>query len=117
MLSGIDGTNGSFLADLNSIQNRISQDTQQLSSGIRVSQASDDPGAIRAHSGLSESDRSSHASADQSDLGQERRIYRRRSASKRFEHIEPARIDCGGGSELHHVGQQPRRVGTAGPGT
>lgn len=46
MLSGIDGLNGSFIADLNQIQNQIDQTTQQLSSGIRVSQASDDAGAV-----------------------------------------------------------------------
>lgn len=46
MLSGINGTNGSFLADLNRIEERISGTTQQLSSGIRVNQASDDPSAI-----------------------------------------------------------------------
>ncbi len=46
MLSGINGTNGSFLADLNRIEERISGTNQQLSSGIRVSQPSDDPSAI-----------------------------------------------------------------------
>lgn len=46
MLSGIDGSNGSFLADLNQIQNQITQTTQQISSGIRVNEASDDPSAI-----------------------------------------------------------------------
>lgn len=46
MLSGISGTNGSFLADLNRIEERIRGTSQQLSSGIRVRQASDDPSAI-----------------------------------------------------------------------
>jgi len=46
MLSGIDGSNASFLADLNRIQNNISQTTNQISSGVRVSQASDDPAAV-----------------------------------------------------------------------
>ncbi len=46
MISGIDGANGSFLADLGQIESRISQTNQQISSGVRVSQASDDPGAI-----------------------------------------------------------------------
>lgn len=46
MLSGIDGSNGSFLADLSQIENRVSQTSKQISSGVRVNQASDDPGAI-----------------------------------------------------------------------
>jgi flagellar hook-associated protein 3 FlgL len=46
MLSGISAYNGSFLADLNQTESRISQDEQQISSGIRVSQASDDPSAV-----------------------------------------------------------------------
>ena len=46
MLSGIDSYNGSFLADLNQTQARIAQDQQQISSGVRVSQASDDPSAV-----------------------------------------------------------------------
>ena len=46
MLSGIDGANPAFINDLNQIQNRINQTTQQISSGIRVNQASDDPGAV-----------------------------------------------------------------------
>ena len=46
MLSGIAGGNAGFLNDLNQIENRINQTTQQLSSGIRVNKASDDPGAV-----------------------------------------------------------------------
>ena len=46
MLSGISAYNGSFLADLNQSEARISQDEQQISSGVRVSQASDDPSAV-----------------------------------------------------------------------
>jgi len=46
MLSGINAFNGSFLANLNQTQSRITQDQQQISSGIRVSQASDDPSAV-----------------------------------------------------------------------
>jgi flagellar hook-associated protein 3 FlgL len=46
MLSGISAYNGSFLADLNQTEARIAQDQQQISSGVRVSQASDDPSAV-----------------------------------------------------------------------
>ncbi len=46
MLSGINAFNGSFLANLNGIESRVTQDQKQLSSGIRVSQASDDPSAV-----------------------------------------------------------------------
>ncbi len=46
MITGIAASNGSFLADLNQLENRISQTSQQVSSGIRVNQASDDPSAI-----------------------------------------------------------------------
>jgi flagellar hook-associated protein 3 FlgL len=46
MLSGIYGLNESFLAGLNQIENRISQANQEITSGVRVSQASDDPSAV-----------------------------------------------------------------------
>lgn len=46
MLAGLDAFNGSFLADLNAIQSQITQLNQQISSGVRVSVASDDPGAV-----------------------------------------------------------------------
>ncbi len=46
MLSGISAYNGSFLADLNQTEARIAQDQQQISSGVRISQASDDPSAV-----------------------------------------------------------------------
>lgn len=46
MLSGIDGSNASFLANLNQIENNINQTNQQITSGVRVSEASDDPADI-----------------------------------------------------------------------
>jgi flagellar hook-associated protein 3 len=46
MLAGIDAFNASFLASLSNIESRVAVDTQQLSSGIRVNEASDDPAAI-----------------------------------------------------------------------
>lgn len=46
MLSGIAASNASFLADLNNTEQRISRDDQQISSGISVSVASDDPAAV-----------------------------------------------------------------------
>ncbi len=46
MLSGIAASNASFLTDLNKAEQRISRDDQQISSGIRVSVASDDPAAV-----------------------------------------------------------------------
>lgn len=46
MLSGLDAYNGSFLAALDNTQNQIAQVQQQITSGIRVSQASDDPSAV-----------------------------------------------------------------------
>lgn len=46
MLSGIAASNASFLADLNNTEQRISRDDQQISSGISISVASDDPAAV-----------------------------------------------------------------------
>ena len=46
MLAGVGGFNGMFLADLANDQNKIAEETQQISSGIRVNQASDDPSAV-----------------------------------------------------------------------
>jgi flagellar hook-associated protein 3 len=46
MLSGLSGFNSGFLADLNATENRITQLNKQITSGVRVNQASDDPGAI-----------------------------------------------------------------------
>ena len=48
MLAGLDAFNSIFLADLNNTQNSIAQANQQVTSGIRVNEASDDPGAIGA---------------------------------------------------------------------
>lgn len=46
MLSGIDSYNGSFLTALDNTQNQVAQLQQQITSGVRVSQASDDPSAV-----------------------------------------------------------------------
>jgi flagellar hook-associated protein 3 FlgL len=46
MLAGLDAFTSTFLLDLNNTENRISNTNQQLSSGIRVNKASDDPGDI-----------------------------------------------------------------------
>jgi flagellar hook-associated protein 3 FlgL len=46
MLAGLSGFNSSFLADLNATQNRISQLNKQITSTVRVNEASDDPAAI-----------------------------------------------------------------------
>jgi flagellar hook-associated protein 3 FlgL len=46
MIAGIDAYNGSFLASLSDLETRISQVNQQISSGFRVNQASDDPSAV-----------------------------------------------------------------------
>jgi flagellar hook-associated protein 3 FlgL len=46
MIAGLQANNPSFLANLSDLENRISRVTQQMTSGIRVSQASDDPSAI-----------------------------------------------------------------------
>jgi len=46
MLSGLSGFDPSFLADLNATEKRISQLNKQITSGVRVNQASDDPRAI-----------------------------------------------------------------------
>jgi flagellar hook-associated protein 3 FlgL len=48
MLAGLDAFNGSFLADLNNTENRISQVNKQITSDVRVNEASDDPPAIAA---------------------------------------------------------------------
>jgi flagellar hook-associated protein 3 FlgL len=48
MLAGLDAYTSTFLSSLNATENRISQATEQLSSGYRVNQPSDDPGAIDA---------------------------------------------------------------------
>ena len=46
MLAGLDAFNSTFLLDLNNNESRITQTSQQISSGIRVSVASDDPSDI-----------------------------------------------------------------------
>jgi len=46
MLSGIAAFNASFLYDLTNNENRVSKENQQISSGYRVSVASDDPSAV-----------------------------------------------------------------------
>ncbi|MGH9584188.1 MAG: flagellar basal body FlgE domain-containing protein, partial [Bryobacteraceae bacterium] len=46
MIGGIDAFNPGFLANLNNIENRLARDNKEISSGIRVNQPSDDPGAI-----------------------------------------------------------------------
>jgi flagellar hook-associated protein 3 len=48
MLAGLSGFNTTFLADLTATENRITQLNKQITSGVRVNQASDDPGAIAA---------------------------------------------------------------------
>ena len=46
MVAGVYANNGSFLADLSQLENRISEVNKQISSGFRVNQASDDPSAV-----------------------------------------------------------------------
>jgi flagellar hook-associated protein 3 FlgL len=46
MLAGLDGYTPTFLLNLNNTENAITQTNQQISSGIRVNVASDDPGDI-----------------------------------------------------------------------
>jgi flagellar hook-associated protein 3 FlgL len=48
MLAGLDAFNSTFLNDLSASENRISRANQELSSGYRVNQPADDPGAINA---------------------------------------------------------------------
>jgi flagellar hook-associated protein 3 FlgL len=48
MLAGLDAFNSTFLSDLNLAENRITRANEELSSGYRVNQPSDDPGAIEA---------------------------------------------------------------------
>ncbi len=48
MLAGLDSYTSTFLSNLNATEQRISQANQQLSTGYRVNQPSDDPGAIDA---------------------------------------------------------------------
>ena len=46
MISGVYANDENFLADLSQLENSISQVNKQISSGIRVNQASDDPSAV-----------------------------------------------------------------------
>ena len=48
MLAGLESFNSTFLSNLNATENRINKANEELSSGYRVNQASDDPGAIDA---------------------------------------------------------------------
>src|ERR1700722_364837 len=48
MLAGLDAYTSTFLSNLNATEHRINQANEQLSSGYRVNQPSDDPGAIDA---------------------------------------------------------------------
>ena len=47
MISGLSPSNDQFLASLNILQNNLSQADEQLSSGLRVNQASDAPQSIQ----------------------------------------------------------------------
>ncbi|MGP0075342.1 MAG: hypothetical protein ACLPWF_25800 [Bryobacteraceae bacterium] len=47
MISSLGGSNDQFLASLNVLQNNLSQADEQLSSGLRVNQASDAPQSIQ----------------------------------------------------------------------
>ena len=47
MISGLSPSNQQFLASLNILQNNLSQADEQLSSGLRVNQASDAPQSIQ----------------------------------------------------------------------
>jgi flagellar hook-associated protein 3 FlgL len=47
MISGLSPSNNQFLASLNVLQNNLSQAEEQLSSGLRVNQASDAPQSIQ----------------------------------------------------------------------
>ncbi len=46
MLNGLYAQNPAFLTDIDRIQNRITTEDRQITSGTRVSQASDDPSAV-----------------------------------------------------------------------
>jgi len=46
MLSGLYAQNNSFLMDLSRIETRITTEDKQITSGVRVNQASDDPSAV-----------------------------------------------------------------------
>lgn len=46
MIGGIYAYNPGFLANLENIENRLAKENNEISSGIRVNQPSDDPGAI-----------------------------------------------------------------------
>ena len=46
MISGIPAFNGIFLADLSNTESQITRANQEISSGFRVNQASDDPSAV-----------------------------------------------------------------------
>jgi flagellar hook-associated protein 3 FlgL len=48
MLAGLDAYTSSFLSSLNATEQRITTANQQLGTGYRVNQASDDPGAINS---------------------------------------------------------------------
>ncbi len=47
MISGLSASNDQFLASLNILQNNLSQANEELSSGLRVNQASDAPQSIQ----------------------------------------------------------------------
>jgi flagellar hook-associated protein 3 FlgL len=46
MLKGIGANNDAFVANLNQLENQISTTTQQISSGVDVNEASDNPAAV-----------------------------------------------------------------------
>jgi len=47
MISGLSATNDQFLASLDLLQSNMSETEEQLSSGLRVNQASDAPGSVQ----------------------------------------------------------------------
>lgn len=48
MIGGIDAFTPGFLANLSNIENRLAKENNEVSSGIRVNEPSDDPGAVAA---------------------------------------------------------------------
>src|SRR5258707_15879366 len=48
MLAGLAAFNSSFLLDLNATENRIARLNEEITSGVRVNHASDDPAAVAA---------------------------------------------------------------------
>ncbi len=83
MISNISASSQIFLAGVNQIQQRISQANQQITSGLKISVASDAPDQIGELLQLRANEAAKHSDPEQSGSGADQRAERRQLAEFR----------------------------------